>query len=641
MNEPKRVETLSVNGSLNTHLKTIHIGHREIGNNLPTYIIAEIGINHNGDPELARKLIDVAAAAKVDAVKFQKRHLPSLYREDVLTKTVKYEQSFQYMIPILHEVELAEVDYVDLKDYATQKGLEFLCTPFDIHSVDFLEKLELNAFKIASADLPNFELLSYVADKQKPMLVSTGMSYWDEIQQAVCLLKKKRASFALLHCRSVYPVWPREVNLRMIGRLGQFGCPVGYSGHDIGITIPLVAASMGASIIEKHITLDRKMKGPDHKISLEPFELKRLVRDIRVADQAIGKHQRFLLRGEILNRELFGKSLIATRNIQSGAMINRGMIKVQGPGKGLPVSKMEDLIGKRIHRDIRKDDFFLMEDLEGPCELDFQNSFRSCWGLISRFSDVESIFAHKPKAIEFHMAENDFDLGFKPNGHNAQKLIIHAPEYIGDKILDLCSGSEAVRSASVDSVQRTIHLTRSMASHFKGVPKVIVHPGAMSLNTKLNKQILKKALIQSLQEIDYQAVELLLENLPPYPWYFGGQWKGNYFMDADEIRDFCQETGINICFDLSHAALYCNAKGKNLSDFISTVKPFMGHIHFSDAYGLDGEGVQIGEGDIDFGKVMPLFSDYRGTWVPEIWRGHLNNAKGFLEALTKLRRYNL
>jgi N-acetylneuraminate synthase len=189
-------------------------------------------------------------------------------------------------------------------------------------------------------------------------------------------------------------------------------------------------------------------------------------------------------------------------------------------------------------------------------------------------------------------------------------------------------------------VQKTIKLARRIAPRFGGNPKVIVPPGAMSLNTKLAKEPLRQALVQSLSDIDGGGIELLLENLPPYPWYFGGQWKGNYFMDAEEIRSFCEETGINICFDLSHAALFCNAKQRELTDFIRILKPFIKHIHFSDAYGLDGEGVQIGEGDIDFDKVMPLFADYQGTWVPEIWRGHLHNAKGFTDALNRLRKYD-
>ena len=620
---------------------TIEIGNRTIGKEHPTYIIAEIGINHNGKPDLARQLIDVAADAKVDAVKFQKRHLPSLYRDEVLNDTLKFEQNFQYMIPILNEVELSKEDYFSLKIYAENKGLEFFCTPFDLQSADFLTRLNINAFKISSADLTNLELLEHVAHQHKPMLVSTGMSYWEEIEKAVALLKRKKADFALLHCRSVYPVYPREVNLKMISRLCRFGCPVGYSGHDIGITVPLVAASMGASIIEKHITLDKHMRGPDHKISLASHELKRMVRDIRVADQAMGKSKRFLLRGEILNRELFGKSLIASEDITAGTRIFRTMIKVKGPGKGLSPNKMDELIGITARRDIKKSEYFLEEDINGSHRVDFTNSFRTPWGLISRFSDIEEMVTYKPKVIEFHLAENDFDLGFTPNGHKKLALIIHAPEYIGDHLFDLCCKNERWRVESVRLAQRTIDLTRSMASHFTGTPKVIIHPGAMSLNAKLDAHQLKEILIRSLGEIDTDGVVLLLENLPPYPWYFGGQWKGNFFMDAEEIRSFCEETDLKICFDLSHAALYCNAKEKDLSTYIQTVKPYIRHIHFADAYGLDGEGVQIGEGDIDFDAIMPLFANYEGTWVPEIWRGHLHRCQGFFEALSKLNRFNL
>jgi N-acetylneuraminate synthase len=620
---------------------TLQIGDRLVGADQPTYIVAEIGINHNGDFGMAKDLIDVAANAKVDAVKFQKRHLPSLYRDDLLNETHKFEQYFQYMIPILKEVELSKAEFHALKEYTVSKGLEFLCTPFDIPSVDFLSDLSVNAFKIASADLTNLELLELVADTGKPMLVSTGMSYWEEIEKAVNLLRAKRASFALLHCRSAYPVWPREVNLRMINSLREFGCPVGYSGHDIGITIPLIAASMGCAIIEKHITLDKNMKGPDHKISLEPFELNRLVRDIRVADQAMGKNKRFLLRGEVLNRELFGKSLIAARAIRRGTQITRQMIRVQGPGKGLSPGRMDELLGKRIHRDVEKGDFFTEEDVDGRRSLDFTNSFRCRWGLICRFSDMKEMLEYGPKVIEFHLAERDLEHGSGCNENQPRELIVHAPEYMGHILLDLCSIEDGIRKESIRTVNRTIDLTMRLAPRFCGKPKVIIHPGAMSLNTKLRKEPLRKALLRSLEEIDTDGVELLLENLPPYPWYFGGQWKGNFFMAAEEIRSFCDETGYYICFDLAHAAMYCNAKRSHLTEFIEILKPFIKHAHFADAYGLDGEAVQIGEGDIDFDQIMPLFDEYDGTWVPEIWRGHLQGGKGFLEALVRLKQYSI
>jgi N-acetylneuraminate synthase len=622
-------------------LPSIRIGDQRIGRDHPTYVVAEIGINHNGDPGIARKLIDTAADARVDAVKFQKRHLPSLYPRDVLEETTRYEQNFQYMIPILKEVELREDDLADLKAYAGDKGLEFLCTPFDRVSADFLDDLGTRAFKIASADLNNTDLLEHVAAKKKPIILSTGMSYWDEIKAAVGLLKGSGTPFALLHCRSVYPVWPREVNLQMINRLESFGVPVGYSGHDIGITIPLVAASMGASIIEKHITLDRHMRGPDHKISLEGFELKRLVRDIRVADQAMGRQKRFLLRGEILNRELFGKSLKAAVAISKGTPITQEMIRVQGPGKGLPPHRIRDLVGREAPRDLAQGDLFLDEDLNGGHTQGFSASFRSRWGLISRFGDMDEMLALGPRLIEFHLTEKDIQLLPEIAASYEQELVVHAPEYMGDRLLDLCSGNLEILDASLALVHDTIELTTRLAPHFKGRPKVIVHPGAMSLNRKLDRDTLRSTLLRSLEAIDPGETELLFENLPPYPWYFGGQWKGNYFMDGEEIRSFCEETGLGLCFDLSHAALFCNAKEKDLAAFIREVMPFIRHIHFADGYGLDGEGVQLGQGEIDLDAILPLFSGYEGTWVPEIWRGHLNHGRGFVEALEFLSRYDL
>jgi N-acetylneuraminate synthase len=623
-----------------TMKNTFTIDGADIGNDQPTYIIAEIGINHNGDADLARQMVDIAVKAGAHAVKFQKRSLRHLYSRDLLDNTNKYEQNFQYMIPLLERVELSEEEMHDIKVYCESQNITFLCTPFDTHSADFLDNIGVQAFKIASADLNNFELIDCVAGKGKPMIVSTGMSYFHEIEDTVKRLKQKNAEFALLHCRSSYPVWPREVNLKMIDRLKTFGVPVGYSGHDIGITIPLVAASMGACIIEKHITLDKTMNGPDHKISLEPFELNRMVRDIRVADQAMGKEQRYLLRGEILNRELFGKSLYAQCDIRDGETITRDMVSVMGPGKGLPPSEMDRLIGKTAVRFIPEGTCFVEEDIKDHDDCIVERSFRSSWGLIVRYDDFETMVALNPKVIEFHFTENDLSRKYTPPGKYNQSLIVHAPEYMGDRLFDLCSIDETIRRDSLAVVEKTVAVTDHLAGYFNGEkPKIIVHPGAMSLNTKLAPVILKRQLQKSLAEMKTGGFEILLENLPPYPWYFGGAWKGNYFMGAEEIADFCLESGFKLCFDLSHAALYCNAKNKSLLGYIETIYPYIRHIHFADGYGLDGEGVQIGEGDIEFDAVMPLFKDYRGTWVPEIWRGHLANGREFIKAMERLFIY--
>lgn len=619
------------------------IGDTKIGDDQPTYIIAEIGINHNGDEKIARECIDAAVEAKVNAVKFQKRHLPSLYVQDVLDHPEKYEQNFQYMIPLLKKIELSVESYVRLKKYCESKGVDFLCTAFDTISADILDDIDVIAYKIASADLTNSSLLRHVAKFSKPMILSTGMSSWQEVETAVHLLQNLKSTYALLHCRSVYPVWPRDVNLKRINRLKQFGVPVGYSGHEIGITISLIAASMGANIIEKHITLDKKQKGPDHKISLEPYELKRLVRDIRVADQAMGREKRFLLRGEVLNRELFSKSLIAQKDIKKGTIISDSMVLVQGPGKGLAPDRMDELVGIRLNRDISSGSYFVEEDLRENSKPNFNHVFNSDWGLIARFTDYQRMLVYSPKVMEFHLAEKDFDMPFSPENKLDCKLVVHAPEYLDEKLLDLCSANEKIRSASVKLVLKTMRLTEKIAPYFHNKVKVIAHPGAMSLQTKLDSDILKKALAKSLHEIKSEKIdeniELIFENLPPYPWYFGGQWKGNYFMDGEEIVEFCKEFNIRICFDLSHAALYCNAKEKDLATMITALLPYTGHLHLADGYGLDGEGVQFGEGDIDLEIIMPLFTKFSGTWVPEVWRGHLNNGQGFLQALDYLQQY--
>ncbi|MBF0200686.1 MAG: N-acetylneuraminate synthase family protein [Desulfamplus sp.] len=619
------------------------IGTRNIGESFSTYVIAEAGINHNGSLGLARQLVDAAVEAGAHAVKFQKRDLPSLYPEEMLRHPERYEQNFQYTIPLLKRFELSEDDYRQLRLYAAEKPIDFICTPFDIKSAELIHEAGIHAFKIASADLTNYPLLGFAASKKLPMIISTGMSYKSEIEKSVRFLDELGADFAILHCRSSYPVWPRDVNLRMINWLKKFGRPVGYSGHDIGLIIPLVAASMGACIIEKHLTLDPSMEGTDHKISLDPYSFKRLVRDIEIADQAMGHQKRFLLRGEVLNRETFGKSLAAVCDIPMGTTITKEHVKIAGTGKGLSPSREDELLGRKACRVISENSFFHEEDVEDDSQGYFlppsRFRFRSKWGLITRFSDFYDIISHDPKVIEIHLAEKDFATAFIPDKDCPQELVLHAPEFIDGKVINLCSPDPDARRESVALVQETIELARKLKPRFQGVPKIVVHPDAVSLREKLNPVILRKAFIESISGIDTQGVELLLENLPPYPWLFGGEWKGNFFMDADEILSVCQETGLNIVFDLSHAALFCNAKDKDIVQFISKLLPITRHLHLADAYGVDGEGVPFGEGDIDLERVMPIFSDYMDSWVPEIWRGHLNGARGFLKAIDILSRY--
>jgi endonuclease IV len=292
---------------------------------------------------------------------------------------------------------------------------------------------------------------------------------------------------------------------------------------------------------------------------------------------------------------------------------------------------------KKPVRTIEKHTFFKEEDINGAKRHNFDSSTLGNWGLIARFSDYQNFLQYQPKVIEFHLAEKDFAIPFAPHRHLDCQLVVHVPEYLGDNLFDLCSNDENIRRASVALVDKSVSLTLDIVNYFNGIPKIIMHPGAMSLQVKLDKQKLQKNLERSINEIRKrwakESIGFLLENLPPYPWYFGGQWKGNYFMGSEEIREFCSRNNMEICFDLSHAALFCNAKNQSLKEMVATLLPFASHLHLADGYGLDGEGVQFGEGDIAMNVILPMFVGYKKTWVPEIWRGHLDNGKGFIDAL--------
>jgi len=615
----------------------IKIGDRLIGDGHPTYIIAEIGVNHNGIPQLAFELIDIAADAGVDAVKFQKRKLDNLYPQKYLDNVNAGEKSLRYLLPILQRVELPESTYREIAEHCKKKGVTFLCTPFDRESADFLETLDVPAFKVASADLTNLPLLDHLIKKGKPLILSTGMSRPDEVDFTVKYLKDRNAQFALLHCNSTYPAAFEDINLRYMDQLRKYGVPVGYSGHERGIAVSTVAAALGANIVERHITLDRAMDGPDHAASLEPQGFKKMVRDIHMVALALGVgEEKFFSRGEILNRETLAKSLVAARRIEPGETITPEMVAVKGPGLGISPQRYPELLGKRVERVIEADEPFVDNDLGGHPELDMEHSLPMQWGFTVRFRDYEELLVHKPQFLEFHFT--DQDLNEKYPGHDYDMpLVVHAPEFWERTLVDLCAMDDKQRLGSIALIQKSIDLTREMAGHFKGTPKVIVHTGGMTLDQPIhdNKKLYEN-LGQSVEQLDSEGVEILLENLPPHPWYFGGQWVTNAFMDANEIRDFIVPRGLNICFDTSHSKLYCNWAHVDFYEQVQILLPYTHHLHISDGSGLDGEGLQIGEGNIDWVHFFRVTKDYHGTMIPEIWRGHQHNGQGFVLAIQRL-----
>ncbi len=267
--------------------KAINIGETVVGSGQPTFFIGEIGINHNGDLDLAKKLIDVAVIAGCDAVKFQKR-TPELCvpaeQRNLMRETPWGIMSY---MDYRYKVEFGEKEYAEIDRYCKEKGITWFASCWDEPSVDFIDQFEPACYKIASAAVTNDQLIRYHVDKGRPIILSSGMSTMDEIKHAISLLEPNKILIA--HCTSSYPCKPEELNLQMIKTLAsEFDCPIGYSGHEVGLQTSYAAVVLGASFVERHITLDRAMWGSDQAASVEPSGLMRLIRDIRVIEQAIG-----------------------------------------------------------------------------------------------------------------------------------------------------------------------------------------------------------------------------------------------------------------------------------------------------------------------------------------------------------------
>lgn len=278
---------------------TLHIGSQFIGDSHPVYVIGEIGLNHNGDVGLAKELIDVAADAGAQAVKFQKR-TPDLSTPDHMKSTPRStpwgEMTY---LDYRYRVEFSREQYVEIGDHATLRGLDWFASPWDEPSVDFLEDLNVSAYKVASASVTDLPLLGAIAQTGKTVILSTGMSTLDEIDAAVDQFDP--ATLAILHATSTYPLPPNEANLRTIQTLAERypGIPVGYSGHERGLQISLAAVALGARIVERHITLDRAMWGSDQAASLEPHGFTTLIRDIRILEEALGDGVKRIYPGEL------------------------------------------------------------------------------------------------------------------------------------------------------------------------------------------------------------------------------------------------------------------------------------------------------------------------------------------------------
>ncbi len=341
------------------------IGRRPVGDKHPTFIIAEAGVNHQGDLRLAKQLIDIAAFCGADAVKFQKRKVERMLTREGLDAPYVNEHSFgQTYGEHRRHLELSEDAYRELKRYADAKEIIFLASAWDEESADFLETLDVPAFKVASADLTNIPLLDHIARKRRPMILSTGMATIEDVERAVETVRRCHGEFAVLQCTSTYPAAFKDLHLRVIEAYQRrYDCVVGYSGHELGIAIPVVAVALGARIVERHFTIDRTMKGRDHAASLEPDGLRKLVRDIRHVEEALGSTEKILVPEEVPVRARLAKSLVTTVPVAKGQVLSRSMLTTKGPGTGLSPARIEEVLGRRAARHLPADVALRDEDV--------------------------------------------------------------------------------------------------------------------------------------------------------------------------------------------------------------------------------------------------------------------------------------
>jgi sialic acid synthase SpsE len=327
------------------------------------YVIAEAGLNHNGSIEVAKKLIDLAADAGADAVKFQKRTVNNLAVKSTLDAA---DDRFPEFGSTYREIrEFLEFDmnhYKILKKYSKNKGLDFICTCFDIEAAKFLEELGVDAYKLASHSATDINLIEYMARTGKNTVLSTGMTDLDEIYTAVNIFKEYGTPLTLLHCVSAYPTPLEECNLSMINVLREkFDLPIGYSGHELGYLPTIAAVSMGAVAIERHYTLSKDMAGFDHKMSLSPDELTKMIRDIRNIQDIKGNGKKHVSETEWITRRKYHVSMASMQPIAAGTILTKDMITYRNPGTGLPPKDAEKVMGKKALKNIPKDELIFEE----------------------------------------------------------------------------------------------------------------------------------------------------------------------------------------------------------------------------------------------------------------------------------------
>jgi len=616
-----------------------------------TFVIAEVGNNHNGSVELAKQLVDASIESGANCVKFQLRNREALYRRKADGSRAE-DLGVEYIQDLLDKVELSVDEHLQIRRYCAEKGISYICTPWDEPSVEVLADFDVPALKIASADLCNPYLIAKAAQLGKPLILSTGMSLEHEIVRAIEQLNGLGVPFALLHCNSTYPAPETDIQLGYLARLRELHGLIGYSGHERGTAISIAAVALGAKLIERHITLDRGMEGPDHLASLEPEEFRQLVEGIRQVEKALpwtgpGRHAS---QGELLNRENLGKSVIAARAIEPGEVFEQSMLRVASPGQGLPPYRLADLLGKKAGRAIPQGDFLFDSDLSEQAEVRREFAMPILWGVPVRYHDFLQYEQWiKPDLFEFHLSYRD--LSVAPQAYLRQvecsRLVVHAPElFENSELLDLVADDLDYRQRSIANLQRVVDATLQIAEFFPNADSLLIvaNIGGFSADEPFpisQRAELYRRFQESCAQVDFGRTELIPQNMAPFPWHFGGQRHQNIFMMPDELAEQAKALKLRLCLDLSHLQMACFHFELDFQAALKLLLPYSAHLHVADAKGSNGEGVLMGTGDVDWPATWAQLKAYpQVSFIPEVWQGHKDHGAGFWSALDFLNQLN-
>jgi sialic acid synthase SpsE/sugar phosphate isomerase/epimerase len=598
-------------------------------------VIAEIGINHDGDMDKARRLIQQSKDAGCGGIKFQYRNLKTAYASNA------NEIGDEIILTQIKRTYLDAAKILQLRDFARSIGIQAGISFFTIEDLlDFSDlSNDFDFYKIPSAEMLNLDLVRRLLDTGKHVYISVGMHNEDEIEYAFNSLRNYD-NWTPLHCISNYPVADHNTSLGYITYLRQkWNRAVGYSSHDENWENNLIALSLGATVIERHITEEKSSEGLDHSSSSNFKEFSLICHYAREFDAITsGNGPRIPNQGELLNKQNLGRSFYATKDLEAGLKTILDDFEYRSPRTGIGIAEMQHYLEKELVLPLFKGEVLthqhFLENRTKVMDHAFEVSNAFNISIPVRLADYREIREALPVgAYEFHLSykEVESDLLSYPI-EPTDKFSVHLPDYIDSTtLIDPFSVDDRIRSASRECIRKIIEFAEKLASETGHTVPIVASLAGIGIERKVFYPEVKKLF----SEFHSESAPLTLQWLPPYAWYFGGSIKLTNVNNSEDIQ-WINDLNLPITLDTSHLLLGQAAFGFNALEAVQQISKNIIHWHISDAAGLDGEGLPIGDGGPENERLISTVIDQPGIKVIEVWQGHFNNFEGFKVAVNKI-----